>query len=119
MKKQITYKNGDNNQKYQGDILTLSNVKIKEGLKFEPMKNDFVIAEGETTSHAHRIFAAEPGTQMEIAQDGAGFYLRVIKGSADLVHEEHGVITKFEEGLHYFGRQYEFSEQDEYKQISD
>ena len=56
---------------------------------------------------------------MEIAQDGTGFYLRIVKGSVSLVHEEHNAITKLKEGLHYFGHQYEFDEQQEYRQITD
>ena len=114
----INYKNGDKNQKYQGDISIISNVKIKDGLKFELFKSDFVVAEGETTGHKHRL-VAEADSQMEIANDGTGFYLKIIKGSANLVHEEHDAITKFEKGLHYIGRQWEFSEQEEYKIVSD
>lgn len=120
MKKIIIYKTGDKNQQYQGDISVISNVAIKTGLKFEPLKTDFVIAEGEVTGHKHRLVSAE-GSQIEIAQDGVGYYLRITKGSANLVHEEHDTITKtkFDEGLHYFGRQYEFDEQQEYRQIAD
>ena len=117
MNKIIKYKNGDKSQKYQGDIAIISNVQIKNGLKFELLKTDFIVAEGEVTGHKHRLIPTKD-SQMEIAQDGTGFYLRIIKGSANLVHEEHDTHT-LETGIHYIGRQWEFSEQEEYRQVVD
>ena len=86
-------------------------------LKFESLKNNFVIAEGEVTGHKHLLIPKQ-NSQIEIAQDGVGFYLKVIKGSADLVHEEHETQT-FGIGTHYIGKQWEFNEQEEYKRVMD
>ena len=117
MNKIINYKGGDENQKYQGDIPVIKNVKMKDGLSFEKVGQEYTVALGEVTGHRHRVIPRE-FSEVEIAQDGVGFYLKINKGSADLVHEEHSTIT-FDKGLYFIGKQWEFDEEKEYKAVID
>lgn len=95
-------------QAFQGDVSILKVEKADKDLHFEPLKNGFVVAEGEVSGHHHRL-VAERGAKVEIAKDENGFYLNVLSGAVKLNHEEHATQT-IEKGLYFLGRQYEYDE---------
>ena len=74
----------------QGDVLLVEVEAIPEGA--QGVKRDeagrIVLALGEATGHAHAI--ASPGARLYAM--GENRYLRVPKGGATLLHEEHAVI---------------------------
>ena len=99
-------------QNYQGDISILSNKKIEEEAKkqkFEKLSDKgLVVAEGEVTGHKH-LLVADPQSDVEIAQDQFGYFIKVNKGSAVLNHEQHG-IQEIGVGIHFIGSQWEYDE---------
>ena len=103
-------------QKYQGDISIIPLEKLDNNLKFEQLKTSFVVREGEMTGHKHTL-EAMPNSIVEIAKDEHGFYLKVA-GGAVIIHEEHKPI-EIGDGLYFLGRQYEFSEVEEYRNVMD
>ena len=64
-----------------------------------------VLAEGEATGHRHRI--EDPATA-EIFESQRLRYLRVIRESARIVHEEHGPIV-LPRGIYRFWHQREYT----------
>ena len=111
----LTCKNTmDNNyQAFQGDVSIIKIEKLGKRLDFKPLKNGFVVAEGEVSGHHHRL-VAERDSVVEIAWDENGFYLNVKSGSVKLNHEEHATQT-IERGLWFLGRQIEYDEISERK----
>ena len=86
-------------------------LKEKKGLEFKKMKNNVVVAEGETTGHFHTV-KVKDRADVEIAQDANGYYFKVNSGEAVITHPEHKEIT-FGQGLWYVGRQFEYDELEE------
>jgi hypothetical protein len=85
-----------------GDVLVARVRTIPAGAVKRP---HLVLAEGELTGHSHRI--AEPGSA-ELHQLGPELYLRVLRESATLLHQEHGPIT-LPHGNYRVWRQREYS----------
>jgi hypothetical protein len=85
-----------------GDVLVAEVSNIPEGAE---KQTHLVLAEGEATGHAHRI--AEAGSA-ELFQIGGEMYLRVVKSTATLIHQEHGPIV-LEQGNYRVWRQREYS----------
>ena len=104
-------------QNYQGDIsIVKANNAIKELASkktFIPLKENLTIAEGEVTGHKH-ILVAEPKSQIEIAKDEFGYFVKINQGQAVLTHEQHQPQT-IEKGLYWFGTQWEYDELKERK----
>jgi hypothetical protein len=98
-------------QNYQGDVSIIKIEKVGKEVRFESMKNGFIVAEGEISGHNHSL-VAEPKTLVEIAKDENGFYLKVTGGSVKMNHQEHATQT-IGEGLYFIGRQYEYNEVEE------
>jgi hypothetical protein len=100
------------NQKYQGDIsiipATKKMEKIAKKLIFKRLKGSLVVAEGEVTGHKH-ILEVLPETDIEVAKDEFGYFVKIDNGSAILTHQEHKV-QEIGVGLTWIGRQYEFDE---------
>lgn len=107
------------NQYYQGDILFLQQNKIKRSdFKKLPIEG-VVVAEGEITGHKHTVIA-DPSeqTDIRIAQDEKGYYLKVIKGNALVTHEEHKTIV-LPIGDYQIIRQVEYDELTEFQKVQD
>lgn len=100
-----------NNQKYQGDVSIIKIEKLEKDLQFKPMKNGFIVAEGEVSGNHHKLVADRTAT-VEIAQDENGFYLKVSDGTVSLTHQQHETQT-IEKGLYFIGRQWEYNEVEE------
>lgn len=76
-------------QLQQGDVL-LAQTKLPEGAKrVQPQGGTYVLVEGETTGHAHRVEAVP---EVELYEHDGTLYLRV-KDSADITHEEHNTVS--------------------------
>jgi hypothetical protein len=73
----------------QGDVLIESAVIPASAKKSAVNKCGVVLAEGETTGHAHVI---TDGSAAILLEDNDTMYLRVIKETT-LTHEEHKKIT--------------------------
>ena len=69
----------------QGDVLLMV-ATIPVAAK---PSSGLVLAEGETTGHAHRVTRG----QAKMLRDGERIFLRVLSGDATVTHEEHGPIT--------------------------
>ena len=119
------YKDGDEKQKFQGDIslLKVSEEFVKK-LLFKPLpKNGFVVAIGETTGNKHAV-VAERESLVEIAEDENGVFVRVLKGSASLTgHREHESYTKelipLKDEVFYVGKMVEFDELLDIRRVQD
>ncbi len=98
-------------QAFQGDVSIIKIEQADKKLNFKPLKNGFVVAEGEVSGHHHRLVADREAI-VEIAQDENGFYLNVKSGSVNLNHESHATQT-IEKGLYFIGKQWEYSEIEE------
>ena len=73
----------------QGDVL-IESALIPSGAKAKTSsKRGLVLAEGESTGHAHTITSTEDAVLFE---NGDDLYLRVLR-ETKLTHEEHGVVT--------------------------
>lgn len=82
----------------QGDILLIpiTASQVPEGLL--PVDRDqrgrIILAEGETTGHAHAILEPEATLFRQAdLDDMADRYLRIENEAVELVHEEHATIT--------------------------
>lgn len=98
----------NNYQAFQGDVSIIKIEKLDKELRFEPLRDGFVVAEGEISGHHHRL-VAEKGASVEIARDENGFYLNIKEGSVKMNHEEHATQT-IEKGLYFLGHQEEYNE---------
>jgi hypothetical protein len=87
------------NERQQGDVL-INRIEIlpNDLKKIDKKPRGFVLAEGETTGHAHVI---DDGIEMFEATDGT-LYIRVMKEKAVLTHEEHASI-ELPRGLYEIG----------------
>src|SRR5580698_485444 len=74
----------------QGDVLLQPIEKIPAAAKRVEGEKDIVLAEGETTGHAHRI--RKPKNRVAAYFDGPTMYLEVNE-PVTITHEEHGPIT--------------------------
>jgi hypothetical protein len=101
--------------KQQGDVC-IEEKKIPRSAR---PKSGLVLAEGETTGHAHRLRVPE-GVVAELLQEDKGdLYLRVSGGTVELVHEEHKPIL-IEEGEYQIGRVLEYDyDTEESRQVQD
>jgi hypothetical protein len=72
----------------QGDVIIESS-KIPAGAKKKDVKSRVVLAEGETTGHAHAITDL---AACESFESNDQLYIRVLKDTV-LTHEEHHAIT--------------------------
>ncbi len=52
------------------------------------------LAEGETVGHTHRITVdtVAEGADAEMLQQGQEIFLRILRGEATVIHEEHGPV---------------------------
>ena len=71
-------------QFYQGDISILKGVS-KLDVELKHLDKELVVAEGETTGHAHRL-VAEKGAVIDYTEYLNGWYLDIKKGQAKLTH---------------------------------
>jgi hypothetical protein len=108
-------KNGNKNHMQQGDvnIEELDEVvfrKLKKE-KVNPSHSGFILAEGETTGHAHRVKDIEKvecyKTFDEYLQEEC-LLLNILDAPATITHEEHGTITFKKKGFHKISRTFEF-----------
>lgn len=75
----------------QGDVLMFRLKSLPKGLKeLKPKGNRHVLAEGETTGHAHAIHDLD-NCDVYVADDGSLFM--AVKAPVNLVHEEHKTQT--------------------------
>ena len=81
----------------QGDICIIPIArKSKRGLrKVERDNGRIILAYGEVTGHAHAILDPDVDLYEETSEtaDAVDLFLRVGRGGAVLVHEEHGPIS--------------------------
>ena|SRR3990167_7194600 len=71
----------------QGDVLLKKIEKIPAGKKIDKKARGYVLADGETTGHAHVI-----EEEVELVEKAGVLYLGVRGDSVMLKHEEHGHI---------------------------
>jgi len=108
------YKGGDPRQAYQGDVSLIKILKSDVEVEFSPLPQEgIVIAEGEATGHKH-VLVADRKAVIEIAKDPNGYFINVKNGTATIRHEEHEAQV-IKQGLHFFGRQWEYSDLDDRK----
>lgn len=99
----------NNFQYFQGDIPIIKLDKLDVEVEFQKLpQGGVIVAEGEISGHFHKI-VAEKTSEVEIAQIGNEFYMRINKGEATIQHQEHKPIT-FGIGVYYVGKQYEYDE---------
>lgn len=72
-----------------GDVTLMKIDKIPGNTQKVLVKESIVLAEGETTGHAHRILDLSGA---ELRQGGGKIYLH-LEEPKHLVHEEHGKLT--------------------------
>jgi hypothetical protein len=103
------YKDGDSNQRMQGDI-SIIKVEKFEG-EFKPLPQEGYIVGHSESGHNH-VVVAERGSQIEFATDERGTYIKVKEGTGTVVHEKVGghAPQTIEVGIHYFGKQFEYDE---------
>lgn len=103
-------------QLVQGDVFFLRIENSDKNFRRLP-KEGFVVAEGEITGHKHRVVEA-PDSIVEIAEDANGFYLNVVKGTAQMTHQEHDTIT-LTPGQYQIIKQVEYDEVEELRRVMD
>ena len=106
-------------QKYQGDVSLIKGVsEIPDGLKFNHIpKEGLTVALGEVSGHHHTIIA-DKNAVISYAEYLNEWYLKIEKGSAMITHQEHAPITMLP-GVYFVGKQWEFDDLEEYKQVRD
>lgn len=87
-----------------GDLPIHPVEKLPEG-KLVTHNGSFVLAEGETTGHCHRI-TVEDHNQLMIYDMGNGLYAVDLRTNATLTHEEHKTIV-LEPAQYVVGREQE------------
>lgn len=91
--------------KAQGDVLFVRIDSVPEGVKaLKATRGRHILAEGETTGHAHAIAAKG----VSAYADGAGLTYLTVEELAEVKHEEHGAIP-LEPGNWLVKRQREMS----------
>ena len=71
----------------QGDVILKQISSLPEGKGVERKSRGFVLAEGESTGHAHTI-----EDEVELVEKNGVLYLGVKGDSVTLKHEEHGHV---------------------------
>ena len=104
-------------QRYQGDIPLIKGIEKQDLNTKELPKTGLVVEVGEVTNHEHRVIPQD-GAVISYAEYLDGWYMDIKKGSAVITHPEHKEI-KFDKGIHFFGKQYEYDEQTEYRKVAD
>lgn len=106
-------------QLYQGDVSIIKGIsELPENLEFILLpKNGLTVALGEVSGHHHTIIA-EKGAVISYAEYLNEWYLKIDKGSATITHQEHAPITMLP-GIYFVGKQWEFDDLEEYKQVRD
>lgn len=104
-------------QYYQGDIPLIKGIELPKNLKWKKLEKELVVAEGEITNHFHTIVLVKDA-QIDYAQFLNEWYLNIKKGQAVITHPEHKQIT-LDKGIYFVGKQYEYSDLNEYRQIKD
>ena len=107
----------ENFQAYQGDVGLLKTDKVPD-LTFKPLPEDgLIVAWGEVTGHNHKIVADREAI-VEMAQDQFGTYIKVLKGQAQIKHQEHEaqVLTP---GIWFVVSQFEYDEVQELRGVQD
>ena len=104
-------------QLFQGDVGLIKTDKVPK-LDFKPLpKEGLIVAWGEVTGHNHTI-VAEREAIVEMAQDANGTYIKVLKGQAQIKHQEHKpqVLTP---GIWFVANQHEYDEIEQLRQVRD
>jgi hypothetical protein len=92
-------------QARQGDVMIESVETLPKGLKKTKRENGrIILAEGETTGHAHAICEKE----VESFVDTNGNLYLAVKKETEVVHEEHSTVT-LSIGYYKVTRQVEYS----------
>lgn len=106
-------------QQYQGDILILKIDKLPQGLELKQTKKNVIVEEGEVSGHFHKLQVVERSkSTVKMIEKDNGFYFQIEDESVELTHPEHPTIT-FEPGYYWVGKQYEYDEIEELKQVRD
>ena len=119
MKKIKHYEHGDPRQKAQGDMYIIKIDSVDSSVQFSPLKDRAIVGHSETGHHHVIVKDREKTSDVEIAKDTQGYFIRVNKGSVDLVHEKSGghETQKIEQGVYFIGHQMEYSDSDDRKVI--
>ena len=109
------YKNGDIRQKYQGDISIIQVDKAE--CEFSPLEDRIIVGHSES-GHNH-VVVKEREASVDVGQDKEGYFIRVNSGKAHVVHEKVGghKTQTIEQGIYFFGKQYEYSDSEDKKVI--
>ena len=85
----------------QGDVLIFTNAKLPDDAQeVQPINGRLILAEGETTGHAHAANVMEyPGTKL--FKSAQGLFLSVI-APIEIQHEEHKKV-RVPAGVHKIG----------------
>lgn len=122
----------------QGDVVIVRVNALPAGLKPRARERGrVVLAHGEVTGHAHAIgekkvvqyeaanpteaarkLLADVGLKVELTEHNAPTFLEVQGKGATIKHEEHSTIA-LEPGFYVVGRQREWSDADEPRQVAD
>lgn len=93
----------------QGDIPLIKISKEDVSVSYKPIPREgFVVAEGVLSGHHHKI-VADKESVVEIAKDSRGYFVKVLQGSAQLVHQEHDT-QKIGVGIWFVGQEREYDE---------
>ncbi len=78
----------------QGDVLIIAASDVPPELKTVPRDaGRIVLAYGEVTGHAHAIRDRHAELLAATDDDITDLFLRIVRGAATLIHEEHDTIT--------------------------
>ena len=99
----------------QGDVMLRKVAAMTDGaIKQEPTTRGVVLAEGEVTGHAHRIFRGA----VLFRDDGAGRRFVAVNEPTSLTHEEHDEIP-LSVGVYELITQVEWSDRHAPRQVAD
>lgn len=99
----------------QGDVMLRKVAAMTAGaIEQEPTMRGVVLAEGEATGHAHRIFR---GAVM-FRDDGAGRAFVAVSETTSLTHEEHDTIPLLA-GIYELVGQVEWSDEHSPRHVED
>ena len=111
------YRNGDSAQSYQGDVSIIRIEKVDVDVEFSPLEEKLVVGHSES-GHNH-VLVKEREAEVEIAKDEQGYFIRVKKGKAQIVHEKTGghEPQTIEQGVYFIGHQMEYNEFEDRKVV--
>ena len=111
------YKNGDIRQRFQGDMSIIKIDKLDSDIVFSPLEDKAIVGHSESGHHHVIVKDREEVSDIEIAKDQHGYFIRVNKGRASLVHEKTGghEAQVLDQGIYFIGKQYEYSEVEDKK----